>query len=537
MARKRLLVAAFTCLALGAVVATGAFTTGDEAVRGVYLDPADTANGEQYAEIGPDGQLRVEISNLNPDSRTVVDDVFVLGTDLAEASVWIEDDRSAVDFYRMDTGASVEDETDPVTLTDGESVRIGFVVESGTPGIVMESITLRGAIPDETSEGGTGGGDTGGGTGGGDTGGGTGGGDTGGPPAATETPTDTPTPTETPGDNATDTATTTDTAGSGTGGGTGGGSTGGSTGGGTTGDTATPTDDGTATPGTATPTPTQTEVGGGGQPTDASTAGIEVVGLTTDPESPTVGETVTVTATVENRGTDTATRTIEIRGGGGAIASETVTLEPGERTTVSGTVTFDAPGSYEIQGQNESVTVTVDEQSQSPLEIGGFAPALLGGLVLLAAGLVLFVLWRSDDADFVVVLADESPPTLELVGDGSATVSETDDERTILGYDVPDGETVTLDPAFTIRNTAASAASVRVVAVDEEGAPVTDGVTVQSADGDDVTEFPDDDTSPNAIPAGGSLAVRLVLEADAVEEIATLRVETADSETAPSFHL
>ncbi|MBO4248788.1 hypothetical protein IL252_13270 [Halomicrobium sp. IBSBa] len=510
---------------------TGAFTTGDEAVRGVYLDPADTANGEQYAEIGPDGQLRVEISNLNPDSRTVVDDVFVLGTDLAEASVWIEDDRSAVDFYRMDTGASVEDETDPVTLTDGESVRIGFVVESGTPGIVMESITLRGAIPDETSEGGTGGGDTGGGTGGGDTGGG----DTGGPPAATETPTDTSTPTEIPGDNATDTATPTDTAGSGTGGGTGSGSTGGSTGGGTTGDTATPTDDGTATPGTATPTPTRTEVGGGGQPTNASTAGIEVVGLTTDPESPTVGETVTVTATVENRGPDTATRTIEIRGGGGVIASETVTLEPGERTTVSGTVTFDAPGSYEIQGQNESVTVTVDEQSQSPLEIGGFAPALLGGLVLLAAGLVLFVLWRSDDADFVVVLADESPPTLELVGDGSATVSETDDERTILGYDVPDGEPVTLDPAFTIRNTAASAASVRVVAVDEEGAPVTDGVTVQSADGDDVTEFPDDDTSPNAIPAGGSLAVRLVLEADAVEAIATLRVETADSGTESDF--
>jgi len=512
---------------------TGAFTTGDEAVRGVYLDPADTANGEQYAEIGPDGQLRVEISNLNPDSRTVVDDVFVLGTDLAEASVWIEDDRSAVDFYRMDTGASVEDETDPVTLTDGESVRIGFVVESGTPGIVMESITLRGAIPDETSEGGTGGG-----TGGGDTGGGTGGGDTGGPPAATETPTDTPTPTETPGDNATDTATTTDTAGSGTGGGTGGGSTGGSTGGGTTGDTATPTastGDGTATPGTATPTPTQTEVGGGGQPTDAPTAGIEVVGLTTDPESPTVGETVTVTATVENRGPDTTTRTVEIRGGGGVIASETVTLEPGERTTVSGTTTFDAPGSYEIQGQNESVTVAVGEQSQSPLEIGGFAPALLGGLVLLAAGLVLFVLWRSDDADFVVVLADESPPTLGLVGDGSATVSETDDERTILGYDVPDGETVTLDPAFTIRNTAASAASVRIVAVDEEGAPVTDGVTVQSADRDDVTEFPDDDTSPNAIPAGGSLAVRLVLEADAVEAIATLRVETADSGTESDF--
>ena len=502
---------------------TGAFTTGDEAVRGVYLDPADTANGEQYAEIGPDGQLRVEISNLNPDSRTVVDDVFVLGTDLAEASVWIEDDRSAVDFYRMDTGASVEDETDPVTLTDGESVRIGFAVESGTPGIVMESITLRGAIPDETSEGGTGGGDTGGGTGGGDTGG---------PPAATETPTDTPTPTETPGDNATD------TAGSGTGGGTGGGSTGGSTGGGTTGDTATPTastGDGTATPGTSTPTPTQTEVGGGGQPTDASTAGIEVVGLTTTPESPTVGETVTVTATVENRGPDTATRTVEIRGGGGVIASETVTLEPGERATVSGTTTFDAPGSYEIQGQNESMTVAVGEQSQSPLEIGGFAPALLGGLVLFAAGLVLFVLWRSDDADFVVVLADESPPTLELVGDGSATVSETDDERTILGYDVPDGETVTLDPAFTIRNTAASAANVRVVAVDEEGAPVTDGVIVQSADGNDVTEFPDDDTSPNAIPADGSLAVRLVLEADAVEAIATLRVETADSGTESDF--
>ncbi|WP_018256421.1 CARDB domain-containing protein [Halomicrobium katesii] len=475
---------------------TGAFATSDEAVRGVYLDSADTANGAQYAEIGPDGQLRVEISNLSPDSRTVVDDVFVLGTDLAEASVWIEDDRSAVDFYRMDTGASVEDETDPVTLTDGESVRVGFAVESGAPGVVMESITLRAEIPDETSEGGTGGG----GTGGGGTGGsGTGGGDTGGPPVSTATPTDTSTPTETTGSNATDTATPTESTG-----------------------------DGTATPGTATPTPTRTEVGGGGQPTDASTAGIEVVGLTTDPESPTVGETITVTATAENHGTDTATTTVEIRGGGGVIASETVTLEPGERTTVSGTVSFDEPGSYEIQGHNESVTVTVGEQSQSPLEIGGFAPVLLGGLVVLAAGLLAFVLWRSDEHDFVVALADESPATLELLGGESASVGETEGGRTILGYDVADDETVTLDPAFTVRNAGSSPASVRIVAVDEEGAPVTDGVAVQSTDGVDVTDFPDDDTSSHAIAAGGSLAVRLVLEADAVEAIATLHVETDD---------
>ncbi|ACV47505.1 MULTISPECIES: CARDB domain-containing protein [Halomicrobium] len=504
---RSLFLALLVAGAFAIATTTGAFATGDEAVRGVYLDPADTANGEQYAEIGPDGQLRVEISNLNPDSRTVVDDVFVLGTDLAEASVWIEDDRSAVNFYRMDTGTSVEDETDPVTLTDGESVRIGFAVESGTPGVVMESITLRAEIPDETSEGGTGGGGTGG---GGTGGGGTGGGGTGGPPASTATPTDTPTPTDTTGSGT-------------TGGGTGGGD--------TTDDTATPTEstgDGTTTPGTATPTPTRTEVGGGGQPTNASTAGIEVVGLTTDPESPTVGETITVTATVENRGADTATRAVEIRGGGGVIASETVTLEPGERTTVSGTVSFDEPGSYEIQGHNESVTVTVGEQSQSPLELGGFAPVLLGGLVVLAAGLLAFVLWRSDEHDFVAVLADESPATLELLGGESASVGETEDGRTILGYDVADDETVTLDPAFTVRNAGSSAASVRIVALDEEGAPVTDGVTIEHIDGDDVTDFPDDDTSPHAIPAGGSLAVRLVLEADAVEAIATLRVETDD---------
>ena len=93
--RHAVLVAA-AVFALGAVVATGAFSGGDQAVRGVYLTPADTDNGQRYASVDDAGQIELSMTALNPDATSIAENVFLIGTDLEQAQVWIEDGRSAV---------------------------------------------------------------------------------------------------------------------------------------------------------------------------------------------------------------------------------------------------------------------------------------------------------------------------------------------------------------------------------------------------------------------------------------------------------
>ena len=548
---RRLVLLAAALLALGGAVTTGAFTGGDEAVRGVYLDPADTPNGQQYAEIGSDGEFRLNVSNLNPHSTSVVDDVFVIGTDHDEARVWIEDDEPRVDFYRMDGRESVESSSDPVVVTDDDPVLVGLEVTSGNKGVVMESITLHATIPDQQREGGTGGG---------------GDGSEGSTPTETDTPTDTETPT--PDDTATDTDTPTPDDGGPSDGGAPSGGDGSSDGGAPPdggeatqtetatpddgepsdgeapsdgsedSDTPTPTDtatpdvgtpaDGGTTTATDTPTPTETRtVAGGGAPGTA----LRVVNVTVTPESPGVGEEITVTVVVANTGSETGTRTVEIRVGGEVIATETVTLEPGERRTISGTVSFDRPGAYEVAVLDETRTITVAEADGSPLEVGSLGSALLGLLLVLGAALALFAFWRRGEPDFVVTTDEDSWSSFELEAvAGAATVVTDDEGRTRLAFDVGrDGGT--LDPAFSVRNVVAEAAGLRVVAVDAEGNAVTDGVRVEATDGADLTAFPTAADAPGVLDEGEEIAVRVVFaDADAVEAVATLRVERGPAE-------
>jgi len=527
---RRLLFVAAAVFALGAVVATGAFTGGDQAVRGVYLTPADTDNGQQYTSIDDAGEIELSMTNLNPSATTVAEDVFVLGTDLDRAKVWIEDDQPAVDFYRMDTGRSVENANDPVTLTGGESVLVGVEIESGTDEMVLETISIRAQIPDQSEST---------------------------PTDRPDTPTDRPdTATDRPatstGDDtlteqsATPTGDETPTEQSGT----------------PTGDDTpteqpgtpteqpnTPTGDDTPTeqpntPSDSTDTPTeqsdtptddtvsvtQTAVtGGGGAPTETTEANIRVVELTTDPTQPTVGETITVSGTFENAGATARNATLELRAGGEVIASERVRLTPGERRTLSGTVAFDQPGAYEIALADSSVTVTVTEDDQSPLEIGSFAPVILAVLALLAGGLGLFAYWRAGDSTLVVRADDASWSRVELVAEDADAATATDEDgRTTLRFDLSGRGVATFDPAFSIRNTVSETVGVRIVAVDADGEPITRGVTIQSEDGTDLAGFPADGTAVNVLDAGEALSVRVTVDRDdeTAARIASLRVET-----------
>ncbi|MDX1744661.1 MAG: CARDB domain-containing protein, partial [Halobacteriales archaeon] len=75
------------------------------------------------------------------------------------------------------------------------------------------------------------------------------------------------------------------------------------------------------------------------------------------PDLARVGDTVTASATIKNTGDASGTRTFQYRIHGSVVASNSVTLAPGEQTTVSftGTVPTLAAGSY-LQGVYEEMT-------------------------------------------------------------------------------------------------------------------------------------------------------------------------------------
>lgn len=371
---RRLLLVAATIVALGAVVTTGAFTGGDQAASGVYLNPAETDNGQRYASLDSAGQLTIEVTNLNPESTSTIDSVFTVHTTRETTELWIEDGKPAVTFYRMDTGAPIESEDDAVVLSEDEAALVGLEVETGTKHVVLERITVHAAVPDSSD------------------------------PAASETETATDTVTETVETPTEDETTETETP----------------TATGTTTETETtegettvpetPTATETTVEPTVTATPVDTEPetptdSGGTEPTETPPAQIEVVSLETPPENPRVGQQITVTGIFENVGGSERTVTLELRADGEVIASEQVTLAPGERGTITGTVAFDQPGAYEVALGNSSITVDVDVADDSLVETGGFALPVLIGVLVVLTGLLLVAYQRRDDEE------DEQPDT------------------------------------------------------------------------------------------------------------------------------
>ena len=160
---KKFLVAALILLACGAVVATGAvFDGGGDQLdpaneTGIFLQPADTPNGERYAEIDENDELFVSLDVIRG-TQTRIDDVFELGYAGREGSddpaeVWVEHESDILTLLRMDTGEPIEREEDAVTLEAGESVLMGFIAESDQEvESVLEQVTYRTNVPDIKDE-------------------------------------------------------------------------------------------------------------------------------------------------------------------------------------------------------------------------------------------------------------------------------------------------------------------------------------------------------------------------------------------------
>lgn len=86
-------------------------------------------------------------------------------------------------------------------------------------------------------------------------------------------------------------------------------------------------------------------------------------------ESVTPGDSATVEATVENDGVLAGNFTVPFTVDGETVDEQNVTLEPGETTTLSTTVTFDDAGTYTVGAANATTDVTVEEADD---EMPGF---------------------------------------------------------------------------------------------------------------------------------------------------------------------
>ncbi|MFC7230183.1 CARDB domain-containing protein [Saliphagus sp. GCM10025308] len=100
-------------------------------------------------------------------------------------------------------------------------------------------------------------------------------------------------------------------------------------------------------------------------------ADLTVTALEASPDQVERGEPITVTATVENEQSRVGRTTVEIRTVDGVVAEETVTLGPGESTTVETTLSFEDRGRHEIGAGDKRVTVTVESGIESRVSEGG----------------------------------------------------------------------------------------------------------------------------------------------------------------------
>lgn len=71
------------------------------------------------------------------------------------------------------------------------------------------------------------------------------------------------------------------------------------------------------------------------------------------------GDTIQLTATVQNTGTGSGTDLVEFRAFDETVATRQVTLRPGERTTLKFSQTFESPGTYQVGVDNQTTAVTV----------------------------------------------------------------------------------------------------------------------------------------------------------------------------------
>ena len=109
---------------------------------------------------------------------------------------------------------------------------------------------------------------------------------------------------------------------------------------------------------------------GGSQPPGQASIGVSSASLSTNEIEP--GDSVTITANVENLGDAAGETTIDLAVDGETVDERTVQLDAGESTQIEFTRTFDEEGSYEIRvGSVLAGELTVEAEEEPPAEEDG----------------------------------------------------------------------------------------------------------------------------------------------------------------------
>jgi len=147
-------------VALVNIVAAGVFATSAADGVGpgdrVEIRPADTASGDQYTSV-VDGQLQIQIDNLNRQAVTDIGDLFVIENKWdGPADVYVQHNQSdRVTFYAMNSGTAISGSENNVSLEKGESILVGIKADSTTGSIDLREITFQARVPDRKGGGGS----------------------------------------------------------------------------------------------------------------------------------------------------------------------------------------------------------------------------------------------------------------------------------------------------------------------------------------------------------------------------------------------
>ncbi|MFC6836475.1 PKD domain-containing protein [Halomarina ordinaria] len=242
---------------------------------------------------------------------------------------------------------------------------------------------------------------------------------------------------------------------------------------------------------------------------DGAASDTDTVSVTVEPLSPATfavsnldapasaeqGESITVSADVTNDGEQAGTKTVEFQLDGTSVASQQVTLAPGETETVSFDVTVPAdlaPGTY----THGVFTADDGATAQLDVEAAPDAPDLTSAVSLSPAeqtvgvgGSVTYdvVVENADGGvgavDLVVSVDDASVATIDAI---EPAVSTVDDEATV----AEDGSSASLS-AFGMDTADEGAVTVATVTVDAAAVDTTqlslDVTALGTEDGEDVT--------------------------------------------------
>lgn len=150
MPSLRTLLVGSLVLTLTLSVPTTAVTVSDEFPEGIVLEPTSPYTTTD------DGELELDFDALNDRAKSTFDDVFAITvTDDSVEQVWLTDEPTGVQFYQKSDSDAVIDETTPLEPTTGETTTIGVAIDTHEATSSSETLSVHVEYEDDDEDAGS----------------------------------------------------------------------------------------------------------------------------------------------------------------------------------------------------------------------------------------------------------------------------------------------------------------------------------------------------------------------------------------------